>query len=100
MSKEKGAKFPAEKGRYHLYVSYACPWVSVLQPNDWRPGVVRRLTRFPTPKANRTLIARKLKGLEDIISFSVVHWHMGGKGKEKQLPFPPPPVSLRRLNVS
>ena len=31
-------------------------------------------------QAHRTLIARKLKGLEDFISFSVVHWHMGGKG--------------------
>jgi putative glutathione S-transferase len=41
--------FAAEPGRYHLYVSYACPW------------------------AHRTLIFRKLKGLEDIISFSVVH---------------------------
>ncbi|KAI1817513.1 glutathione S-transferase [Poronia punctata] len=50
------AKFPPEKGRYHLYVSYACPW------------------------AQRTLIARKLKGLEDFVSFSVVHWHMGDKG--------------------
>lgn len=56
ISKEPGAKFPAEKGRYHLYISYACPW------------------------ANRTLIARKLKGLEDFISFSSVHWHMGEKG--------------------
>lgn len=26
ISNEPGAKFPAEKGRYHLYVSYACPW--------------------------------------------------------------------------
>lgn len=26
ISKEPGAEFPAEKGRYHLYVSYACPW--------------------------------------------------------------------------
>jgi len=26
ISKESGAEFPAEKGRYHLYVSYACPW--------------------------------------------------------------------------
>ncbi|KAI1113778.1 glutathione S-transferase [Nemania sp. NC0429] len=50
------ARFPVEKGRYHLYVSYACPW------------------------AHRTLIARKLKGLEDFVSFSVVHWHMGEKG--------------------
>lgn len=26
ISKEAGAEFPVEKGRYHLYVSYACPW--------------------------------------------------------------------------
>jgi glutathionyl-hydroquinone reductase len=57
ISTEPGAKFPPEKGRYHLYISYACPW------------------------ACRTLIARSLKGLEDFISFSVVHWHMGEKGK-------------------
>ncbi|KAI0100829.1 glutathione S-transferase [Nemania sp. FL0031] len=56
ISDAPGAKFPAEKGRYHLYVSYACPW------------------------AHRTLLARKLKGLEDFVSFSVVHWHMGEKG--------------------
>ncbi len=48
--------FKAETGRYHLYVSYACPW------------------------ANRTLIFRKLKGLEKIISLSVVHWHMEEEG--------------------
>lgn len=41
--------FKAEKGRYHLYVSLACPW------------------------AHRTLIMRALKGLEDFISISVVH---------------------------
>ena len=41
--------FKAEPGRYHLYVSYACPW------------------------AHRTLIFRTLKGLEDVISVSVVH---------------------------
>ncbi|MAY33512.1 MAG: glutathione S-transferase family protein [Rhodovulum sp.] len=41
--------FPAESGRYHLYVSYACPW------------------------AHRTLIFRALKGLEDHITVSVVH---------------------------
>lgn len=40
--------FPSESGRYHLYVCYACPW------------------------AHRTLIARKLKGLEESISFDVV----------------------------
>ncbi len=48
--------FGAEPGRYHLYVSYACPW------------------------AHRTLIFRKLKKLEDIISVNVVHPHMGVKG--------------------
>ena len=48
--------FKAELGRYHLYVSLACPW------------------------AHRTLIFRELKGLEKIISISVVHWHMGESG--------------------
>lgn len=56
ISKDPNAEFPAEKGRYHLYVSYACPW------------------------AHRTLIVRKLKGLEEIIPFTSVHWHMGEKG--------------------
>jgi len=41
--------FVAEPGRYHLYVSYACPW------------------------AHRTLIVRALKELKDVISVSVVH---------------------------
>jgi putative glutathione S-transferase len=50
--------FEAEPGRYHLYVSLACPW------------------------AHRTLIFRKLKGLEDTIPVSVVHWHMGNDGWE------------------
>ncbi len=48
--------FPAASGRYHLYVSYACPW------------------------AQRTLIFRKLKQLESHISISVVHWYMGERG--------------------
>ncbi|KAJ5811656.1 Glutathione S-transferase/chloride channel C-terminal [Penicillium riverlandense] len=56
ISREPGAQFPPEKDRYHLYVSYACPW------------------------AHRTLITRSLKGLEDIISFSSVHWHLGENG--------------------
>ncbi|MGF1592489.1 MAG: glutathione S-transferase family protein, partial [Kiloniellaceae bacterium] len=50
------AGFKAEAGRYHLYVSLACPW------------------------AHRTLIFRKLKGLEEIVPVSVVHWHMGEEG--------------------
>ena len=48
--------FKAEAGRYHLYISHACPW------------------------ANRTLIFRRLKGLEDMISLSVVHWLMAEDG--------------------
>lgn len=56
ISNKPGAEFPPEKGRYHLYVSYACPW------------------------AHRTLIVRKLKGLEDFISFTSVHWHMLDQG--------------------
>ena len=51
-----GKAFKAEAGRYHLYVSYACPW------------------------AHRTLIFRKLKGLEDMIGVSVVNHFMGGQG--------------------
>jgi len=48
--------FKAEPGRYHLYVSLACPW------------------------ANRTLILRAVKGLEDMISVSVVNPYMGEHG--------------------
>lgn len=48
--------FKAEPGRYHLYVSLACPW------------------------AHRALILRSLKGLEEMIGVSVVHWLMRGEG--------------------
>jgi len=48
--------FRAEPGRYHLYVSLACPW------------------------AHRTLIFRKLKGLEAMISLSMVNSFMGAEG--------------------
>ena len=48
--------FKAESGRYHLYVSYACPW------------------------AHRTLIFRELKGLAAMISISAVHWFMADHG--------------------
>ncbi|WP_424832627.1 glutathione S-transferase family protein [Ruegeria sp.] len=50
------AGFAAESGRYHLYVSHACPW------------------------AHRTLIFRELKGLTDHIQVSVVHPDMLDKG--------------------
>ena len=48
--------FSAEGNRYHLYISYACPW------------------------AHRTLIYRSLKGLEDMIPVSAVHWFMAENG--------------------
>ncbi len=48
--------FQAEPERYHLYVSLACPW------------------------AHRTLIMRKLKGLEAMIDLSVVNAYMGEEG--------------------
>ena len=41
-------EFPVQGGRYHLYVSYACPW------------------------AHRTIIVRALKGLEDAVGMTVV----------------------------
>lgn len=49
-------RFGPEAGRYHLYVSLACPW------------------------AHRTLIFRRLKKLEEAISISVVHPYMGSSG--------------------
>ncbi len=50
------AAHPAQAGRYHLYVSLACPW------------------------AHRTLILRRLKGLEPLIDVSVVSPLMGAQG--------------------
>lgn len=50
------AGFKAEARRYHLYVSFACPW------------------------AHRTLVFRALKGLEDAISLSVVNPYMAEHG--------------------
>ena len=48
--------FKAELGRYHLFVSLACPW------------------------AHRTLIMRSLKGLQPTVGLSVTHWLMGEQG--------------------
>lgn len=55
--------FKAESGRYHLYVSYACPW------------------------AHRTLIFRALKGLEGHIGVSAVHPDMLDEGWEFRTDF-------------
>lgn len=48
--------FKAEKGRYHLYASYACPWV------------------------HRVLLYIALKGLNDFVDVSFAHWHMADQG--------------------
>jgi len=56
--------FKAEPGRYHLYVSLACPW------------------------AHRTLIFRELKGLQDMIDVSVVHPLMLDEGWTFETDFP------------
>ncbi|XP_020593195.1 uncharacterized protein LOC110033523 [Phalaenopsis equestris] len=48
ISKDPKSQFPAESGRYHLYISYACPW------------------------ASRCLAFLKLKGLQKAISYTVV----------------------------
>ncbi|TEB24566.1 glutathione S-transferase [Coprinellus micaceus] len=53
---ERGGKFEPEHDRYRLYVAYSCPW------------------------ATRTLIARKLKGLEDIIPVTIVSPRMDEHG--------------------
>lgn len=40
ISKEPGARFPPEKDRYHLYISYACPWVRLFLSLPDRPDQV------------------------------------------------------------
>jgi len=56
ISSDGSTDFPAESGRYHLYIAWACPW------------------------AHRTAILRRLKGLEDAIGLSAVGSFMGDDG--------------------
>jgi len=56
VSRDPHHQHPADLGRYHLYVSLACPW------------------------AHRTLMLRALKGLEHVISVDVVHPYLTDKG--------------------
>ena len=56
VTRDGSSGFPAEAGRYHLYVAYNCPW------------------------AHRTLVMRKLKGLEDAISCDIVGYRRDEKG--------------------
>ncbi|NJN85389.1 MAG: glutathione S-transferase family protein [Leptolyngbyaceae cyanobacterium SL_7_1] len=63
---DESSRFKAEAGRYHLYVSLACPW------------------------AHRTLIMRELKGLNHVISVSIADPILGDKGWR----FPEPSVAI------
>ncbi len=65
--------FPAEVGRYHLYVSWACPW------------------------AHRTAIMRRLKGFEEEISLSSVRPYMGEDGWAFSGAFPDPLYGVSHL---
>ena len=56
---DRSGGFRAEAGRYHLYVSWACPWAHPTHP---------------------TIILRKLKGLEDAVSLAAVSSFMGADG--------------------
>jgi len=64
VSRDPAAKHHAESGRYHLYVSLACPW------------------------AHRTLMVRALKGLEQAISVDVVHPYLTDSGWSFDTDFP------------
>jgi len=66
--------YPAEKGRYHLYVSYACPW------------------------AHRTIIVRKLKRLEAVVGMSVVNPIRDERGWAFDKGFPDPVNGFRYLS--
>lgn len=70
--------FQPEKGRYHLYVSLACPW------------------------AHRTLTVRAMKGLENVISDTVVDWYLefktGVVGRGWTFTDKQPKTSLDTLN--
>ena len=56
ISADGSSEFPAQAGRYHLYIAWACPW------------------------AHRTAIMRRLKGLEEVIGLSAVGSFMGENG--------------------
>ena len=52
VSADPNADFPAQRNRYHLYVSLGCPW------------------------AHRTVIVKRMKGLDDVIPHTVVDCHL------------------------
>ena len=73
ISSGPGGAHPAAANRYHLYVSYACPW------------------------AHRTLIMRALRGLEEAIPVTVVDPKMGDGGWEFSADDPDPIFGARHL---
>jgi glutathionyl-hydroquinone reductase len=74
VSREPGARFKPEAGRYHLYVMYGCPW------------------------AHRTIIVRRLKGLESAIGMTAVHHRLvEGQGWTFAPERPEPLYGLTRL---
>ena len=74
ISNDGSTKFPAEAGRYHLYVGYHCPW------------------------AHRTIMYRVLKGLEDAITISYCLPYLGDKGWIYALDPDCPDCTLDQIN--
>src|SRR5262245_65221983 len=75
VSNDGSTPHAAESGRYHLYVSLACPW------------------------ASRTIIVRKLKGLEDAIGLTIVDPFRDEKGWAFRDPeLSKPGSDLKKLN--
>jgi putative glutathione S-transferase len=71
---DESSDYPAEKGRYHLYVSYACPW------------------------AHRTIITRRLKKLEKVIGMTVVDPIRDDRGWAFTHQFPDPVNGFKFLS--
>lgn len=74
ISRDPKSEFPAEANRYHIYASHACPW------------------------AHRTVIFRKLKRLESIVSLSYVEPHMPAGGWQFSERFPDPLEDAKKLS--
>src|SRR5215813_1128203 len=74
ISNDASARFPAEAGRYHLYVGYHCPW------------------------AHRTIMFRALKGLENAITISYCLPYLGDKGWIYALDPDCPDCTLDQIN--
>ncbi|RHZ43812.1 hypothetical protein Glove_853g14 [Diversispora epigaea] len=76
IKKDPNAEFAPEKDRYHLFISWACPW------------------------AHRTVVVRALKGLENVIGLSVVDYFLGEKGWSFTPPVEIPGTSDKAQHLS